>query len=795
MAATESERRATDVATLGGRRIKDVRDGELRPGGRTRLTLFERVDDGRPHPRLQVSMPPAVDPSPPERLFTPPEPVPGDAAAAERALQGALADAADALTGADLDPRLSPDGSPLYWHASITGQRKARFFAEARAWAEGLGVDVRYALAALEDLVFSGPQPFDDHDTGTYHAFGHDAPFVHVLEALLASLPDDDQLAVLPPEQQSAVRRQRVQAQAHLDHLMRHKYAFHGVEELDIERSLGGLLIDRETRQRASETPESRDSLAPRHELLRVQPGSDHPKAGAWLFRIGDALHDEAGPVDVAPELLRRIPRDAADLTFERAPDDPRLRPGVRFDWDGDGWVAQGSIPWIGWAGHCDIKAVEEQLGITFAGDPRVSEWRSDTGTTTEFTRGLLLEAFTSVLELGSTYRSLDGGASYQRGITRFGGARNDARPDRLQFRGPGPGKSFRWPLGGRQEAFVVTGIAFPDGEADLEAVFQRNHPVDGVLDFAANPRFLRTVDGDCNLIAVQGAVLTARVTVHGFDPATGHLVEGQQETTVDLGGGGERSFLGTHLDDAAARRLHRVFWDPAAQEIVAELEAWRRTDGRYAALRLPEEDVRLPIVAPLDVTLSRETRYDEPTAFFELIDVAMRQGQNINADTDMKAEVWNGTVFHVGTQRVGEDRARRTEQWQVRLNARFGDARFSYLLRRDEAGAVTDTCLLPTRGKAPDFLWQDWPDVGSKGVIDGDWIVNRAMVERGIVQVERDTSVPGGWYVHDEHIKNLFELCFCGLSGVRWTIVHGNKRYGFDDEEAWRGAIDELGG
>ena len=784
-----------DVEALGGRRLKGERHRELNPGGRAVLTLFEQVDgQGRPHPRLRVRMPPAEDPAERAALFEPPADPPIDGAGVEAALAAALEGASSALSGEDLDPSVAPEGSPAFWRASILGQRTARFFAEARAWAEGLGLDAGYVLRAQEDLAFSGEAAFDDHDTGTYHSFGHDAPFVHYLEALLASAPEGGEaLAILPSEQQEAVRRQRTQARAHLDYLMRHKYAFHSIEEMDIERSLGGFLICAETRQIASETPESRDSLAPRFELLRVEPGSDNPKAGAWLHRVRDVLHDDEGPVEVADEQLRRIPRDAAELTFRRAPDDPKLRPRVRFDWDGDGWVASRKIPWISWAGHCDIKAVEEQLGITFGGDPKVIEWRSDTAAKTEFNRSLLLEAFTSVLELGSTYRSLDGGGQYKRGVTKFGGSRNDSRPDRLQFKGAGPGRSFRWPLGGRQDSFVVSGIAFPEGEADMKTVFQRCHRTADVLDFGPNPRFLRTLEGDYNLIAVQGATLDVRLKVHSFEPATGHLREDREDTSVDLAGGTERSFLGTHLDDAATRRLYRVYWDPRTSEIVAELEEWQKLDGRYAAVRLDDEDVHLPIVAPLDVTLSREMRRDEPTVFDELVGIAMRQGQNINADTDMKAAVWNGTVTQLSTERLAEDRERRTEHWRVKVVARFGNAMYEYLLRRDASGRVIDTCALVTTGMSPDFLWQDWPDVASKGVIDGDWIVNRSMVERGIVKVETDASAPGGYYVHDDHLKAVYELCYCAFAGCGWTVVHANKRYGFTDEATWTAAIEAL--
>src|SRR5690606_32431274 len=117
-------------------------------------------------------------------------------------------------------------------------------------------------------------------------------------------------------------------------------------------------------------------------------------------------------------------------------------------------------------------------------------------------------EMVASVMELGSVYRRADGTGHVQRGIQRFGGARNDSRPDRLQFQGLGQGKHFRWPLSGRQEAFRVTSIAWPgpDGElerADMGTVFFRHLPDVEKLDFSPNPRFLKTVEGDYNLIEV----------------------------------------------------------------------------------------------------------------------------------------------------------------------------------------------------------------------------------------------------------------------------------------------------
>ena len=66
-------------------------------------------------------------------------------------------------------------------------------------------------------------------------------------------------------------------------------------------------------------------------------------------------------------------------------------------------------------------------------------------------------------------------------------------------------------------------------------------------------------------------------------------------------------------------------------------------------------------------------------------------------------------------------------------------------------------------------------------------------MLEREIVSVEQNATVGGGLYVHDDHIKNVYELLYAALSGYRWTVIHGNKRYGFRDEAAWQVGVKAL--
>ena len=107
----------TQEADFGGSRVKDLRETPLTPGGRVRMTLFERsLDEERPHPRLRTEMPPAKDPAPSSTpLYSLPSPAPADAAAFRASVRAALDAAADHLAARDLDAAGAPKGSERFW--------------------------------------------------------------------------------------------------------------------------------------------------------------------------------------------------------------------------------------------------------------------------------------------------------------------------------------------------------------------------------------------------------------------------------------------------------------------------------------------------------------------------------------------------------------------------------------------------------------------------------------------------------------------------------------------------------
>jgi hypothetical protein len=778
----------------GAIRLKQIRNEPI-IHGRATITLFEVAPEGeRPHPRMRMSFTEIADPSPPSL----PEPQDWpDAAAFRTWLEAALAED-QMIAGLDSPPT----ESPLYWKNTLRSGRITALLDHARVaidalggWSQAERNSAMYALAELGALAYAGTIEFDDENTGTYHSFLADQPFVHVFELLRAGLPKEGTpaFALLPEEQQSAIRRQHMQITNHLDFLMRQKYAFYGIKETDVERSVGGFLIDRKTRQVASEDPATSGSLAVRHELLRIDPASEHEHAGAWIMRTAQGLALRDGtPVEVDDAQLRSTPVPAAQLTFERVLDRTKLRQDVRFDWDNDGWVDQQPIDWIIWAGHCDIKAVLEQVGLTMVGQPSVHEYRSDTGKVSKLSRKFLLELLAGVTELGSVYERMDGSGVIQLGIQQFGGARNDSLPDRLQFGGFDPDQHFRWPISWEREALQVTKIEHEGAPLELDVAFARFIADVDAVDFSPNPRYLGTVDGDYNLIDATGMVLSAKVRVSSFDK-NGQLVHEDRELVMDLRPETTgRTFLGTHLHDAAARELYRIYLDHDQPAVVAEL--WRWNQGTGKLVHVLADDITLSLSSPLSTTLSREMRIDDPASFQALIDLALQRGQNICADTDFEAPVWDGVITRMQVERLAVNESARVEHWRLQFEARFGPGTLEFMVRREADGTPEEYCPIEVPNKpSPDFLWQDLPDIASKGLESGDWVVNQAMREREIVQVHWEPQEQGGFYVEDDHVKNSFELLYAALAGYQYTIVHQNKRYVFEDEAAWVAAREQL--
>ncbi len=794
-----------------GAPIRDVCTGLLEVGGRTTLTLFA-ADGERTHPRLRTEPLPVSDPSPRAAVLQASKRPPRTVEELLSLVGRTTTSAAAWLAAEELAPG---DPAPLpgerYRQNRVSAQRRSQLFSEVRsllqrcardgAWSDEERDRASYALAELEWAAHSGEIRFDDEDIGTYFAYTRDRPFVHYLEQLLARLPEpgSEAMAVLPKEQRAAVRRQRTQATNHLDHLMRRAYAFDSVIEADIERSLGALMVQRRTHLVVSHDDwQAGKGEPPGYELLRLDPRGDHPHAGAWIHRAGADLRLRDGTViDADPQQVLATPLSEDDITFQRAPGDPRLRSGMHFDWDSNGYITDEPLPGINWGGFCDVQALMELHGLTFTGGPGdgVTEFRSDTGEVVTYNPSLLREMAASALEPGSAYKDLETREWLRVNEAVEAGVGVGNKADRLDFATEGR-RTLYWPREGGREDFKVLRMEGPDGAAhDLVGAFHRNLVDSDSLSMRPNPRFKERLGGNFHIIDARGLLLQVQVRVHVIDEETGYFRQERRPSVVDLRQRPEhrRCFLGTRLWNSTRREVYRYYLDRDDHSVVTELDRYELVKGRWRARALHDHNTRTPLARPLSCTLMRQVLRDDPVFFAPLLHAALVRGEAIIADTHMKEEVWNGLVTRMDARLVASDPATRVERWQVDLKARHGASTMDYLLRRARDGMPVDACPAPGPdgwGDYPDFLWQQQPDVGTCIRRDGRRLVNMAMLARGLVAVDEEQDPV---QVQDDHLRNVSEILFCALDRYPHVIVHNNVRYGFRNEDAWRRAVGRL--
>lgn len=796
-----------------GTPIQGLCTGRLEVGGRTALTLFS-TDGARVHPRLRTEPLAVQDPSPLEVVLEAPVKTPSTAEELLTLVGEVATRLAPWLAAEELapgDPQ-RPKPGERYRQNRVAARRRAQLFEEVGAlrqrcvregsWSEAEANRAAYALAELEWAAHAGEIRFDDEDIGTYFAYTGDKPFVHYLEQLLESLPrpGSEAMAVLTRQQRAAVKRQRDQAVNHLDHLMRRAYAHDGVIEADIERSLGALMVQRRTHRVVSHDDwRSKEGEAPGYELLRVDPDSQHPHAGAWIHRAADELRLRDGTVvGVKPEQVLATPVSEGDITFQRAPGDARLRPGMHFDWDGNGYITDEPLPGMHWAGFCDVQATMESVGLTFLNGPDsgVTEYRSDTGEVLTLGPSLLREMAASVLEAGAAYKDLDSKEWLRVNEPQAAGVGVGDKCDRLDFITEEGRGTLYWPREGAREDFKVLHMEGGDGaEHDLEAAFHRNLVGPDRMSVRPNPRFQERLGGNFHIIDARGLLLQVQTRVHVFDEETGYFHQERRPTLVDLRERPthKRCFLGTRLWSSSRREVYRYYLDRSDESVVTELDRYEQVNGRWQARALPDHGERTLLARPLSCTLMRQVLRDDPVFFAPLLHAALVRGEAIIADTHMKEEVWNGLVTGVDARLVASDPVARVERWRVDLEARHGTSTMDFLLMRAEDGLPLDACPCPGPdgwGEYPDFLWQASPDVGTCIRDDGRRLVNMAMVGRGVVTVDEEQEPVD---VQDDHMRNVYEILYCALGLYPHVIVHDNVRYGFKGKEAWQRSVDRL--
>jgi hypothetical protein len=663
-----------------------------------------------------------------------------------------------------------------YAFLNITGRRVEQFFDETARLIAQTGLRGSEATAARQAVnlaaldAFRGARAdFDRSDTGTYWSYGHDAAFVHVFEKMLAALPEGD------------ARRKPLQAQ--IDFIFAQKYTPHGhVEEENIERSLELVAIDKASRRVVSMTPDSDGANFVAYETLQVPATQGGPHAGRAAFRDGNQYFVEGTRTALSSAEVQSLVRTPVDeLTFRRALAGEQLRTGFRYDWNGNNMLNTSRLD-TSWWGHCDIKALMETILADMKGSRGVTEYRADSGTTTEFTRDLQLEALAALLNFDDIYASTTGAGRVSFGQTNFAGGRFDNRPTTMELKLQAGG-SLKLPI----RINTLSEKNASTTPVDLDRAFSTKIVDDRRESFRDNPDVrVDPSTKDTNYLDATARRIEGTTDGYSFD-AQGRPVESKTAFTIDPSAtSGPKVLVGTQLTDVGRRGVDRYYFDPATKELLKVPTRFVQQNGTFVA----EESAGQRIGRLTAVELGREmVANDDVQKKLQMLQEAVKRGGKIATDSDIRDQVWNGEVHAIQLTTEWRSPDGRWERVGVNVEATFGAGKVgSFLNKLDDEGRVIESMELAA---AVDFYWMDQPRIAPLISERGNWYVNEAMRDRGVV------DLGAGKAASLAALQDLTDLVYLGL-GARdnkklFTIVHEGKRLVYEDEAAWRADVAAL--
>ncbi len=662
-----------------------------------------------------------------------------------------------------------------YAYLNITGRRIEQFFNEMTRAVDRAGLpvaeakDARKAInIAYRDAFRGRPAEFDRSDTGTYWSYGHDAPFVHVFEKMLEALPEGDP--------------KRVPLQNQIDFIFERKYTPNGkVVEDAIEDSLGLVAIDKKSRHTASMTAASEKSNSVRFETMQVKGGAND---GKHAFRDGVQYFVNGTRTQLTDAEVASLVRTPVDkLSFRRVKDGEQLRSQFRFDWDGNRMINAKEVD-TGWWGHCDIKALIETILADMPKSGGVTEFRSDTKKTTEFSRAMQLEALASLLNFDDVYRAANGGGQTRFGETNFAGGRNDDRATTMKLT-LDRGGSMSLPI--RLTELSEKG----DSAKSIDVVKSFGTMIADAKNesFTANPDVRVDINTkDTNYLDGTGRKIGGTTDGYTFDDR-GRPVEVKLAFEIDPAlNAGDKVLVGTELTDIDGRKLDRFYFDPATKQISRVAVSFAEEAGKFVA----KEGVATVVGAVRSVELGREMESgDDVQAKMAMLEEAVRTGKKIATDSSTGMEVWNGEVHSIKKTTEWRSADGKWEREGIAIEATFGQGKVGTLLHKlDDEGRIVDTMELKA---AVDFYWADSPRIAPLVSERGQWWVNQSMLDRGVVDMGQGKLASLG------AVQDLNDLIYLGLKATDgkklFTIVHEGKRYVYEDEAAWKADTDKLAG
>lgn len=658
---------------------------------------------------------------------------------------------------------------------NVTGRRIEKFYDETMGLIAKTGLRGDDATAARKEINLSHADAFrgrdikfDRADTGSYWSYGHDAPFVHVYEKMLDAMPASDP------------RRASIQNQ--IDFIFTHKYVPNGsVNENNAENALGLVAIDKSSRNVVSIKPATVDHTTPSYETIQINPSAGGEHAGKQVVwdNAKDKYFFQGTTTEVPAELHDKFKRtDAGDVVFRRAAEGESLRENFKFDWDGNRMLNAENIN-TGWWGHCDIKAVMETIHADMKGSAGVKEYRSDTGKTTDYSRSDLLETMSSTLNYGGEYVEYGSGKSVSFGETQFGGARNDDRPDNIHLN-----------VGGRYRSFNVRfeSMTKPNSTETIDpnTSFAEYKLGEDGKSFSKNEEFMQKNQGDTHIINGADRKIEARNEYYTVNES-GQWVENKDKITIDPSGD-QKVLLGTDIRDIGNRSLTRYYYNPKTKELSSmDVSFKRNAEGKYVA----NEGTERNIGKSNGILLGREMQSgDDAEGKARITDNALRTGNSIATDSSKGKEVWNGAAYNLREDVAWRSEDGRFEKIDIHVDAVFGSFKSgSKLNELDAEGKVVRTF----EENAPvDFFWRDVPRVAPLIRENGKWYLNKAMVDRGVLDLQ---NLNGSL----DAVRDLNDLLYLGINSKDsqkvFTIVHEGKRYVYNTEDAWKADVAKLEG
>jgi subtilisin-like proprotein convertase family protein len=671
-----------------------------------------------------------------------------------------------------LQAKLPADDRSNYAFLNVTGRRIEQFFGEAQRLIGQSGMPTseqakaRVELnAAFRDAFRGRTAEFDRADTGGYWSYGHDAAFVHVFERMLSALPDNDP------------KKPFIQNQ--IDFIFTHKYVPNGkVSENDAEKSLGLVAISKTSRHVVSMTAGSATANQVSYETLQLHTAAGGPNAGRHVYRDGTQLffqgtRTELSAADAAKVRGTAVSNDG--IVFRRAQTGEQIRADFRYDWDGNGMLNSSDID-TGWWGHCDIKALMETILADMGGSGGVSEYRADTKRVTDFSRDMQLEGLAALLNFDDVYQNTTSPSQrVQFGTTNFAGARYDNRPTVMTLNTSGG--SMTLPI--RLTAMSQKGDSTKP--VDVNTIFAAKVADARQETFVDNKDLVRVDQGDMHVVDGTGRKLDGTTDGYSFD-ARGWPVESKTSFELNLNATtGAKVLIGTQLRDVNSRTLERFYFDPATKQIEKVETQFVQKAGTttYEAV----EGRRTTVGALRGVELSKEMEAgDDVKNKLKMLEDAVRTGAKIATDSDTKDQVWNGEVHAVRFTTEWRSDDGQWERVGVNVDATFGGGKVgTFLHKLDDKGVVVDSMEVKA---AVDFYWADAPRIAPLVSERGNWYVNEAMLERGVVDLGRGKAASLG------ALQDLSDLIFLGLKAKDnkklFTIVDGGKRFVYEDKAAW---------